>query len=343
MSRMAAHLKHRKVQTSTAMTLADVLRAITPDENLGDAQKRDCRSAINSLCRTLNIRPDDAPATLDWLRQKSSTLHPQQICMSAKRLANIRSSVAFAIKRFAMDAPRSRGRDALSAPWDALWALLPQGNPRYRLSRFLKFLSQKGYGRADVDDDAIPLFLIWLRDSTTAKNPEAVAKQTVRTWNRAVADILDWPQAPLADIWRHKGYTSRWLNLPATLRKEADAWFEVLRSPDILDEHAPAAPLSSETIKARQFQIRQAVGALAQVGAPLPAAATLRDLITAENLRIVLRFVLDRSDGKPSSQSAGIATAFVLIAEHWLRVGPEDLANLRSLKRKVTPASLGMS
>ena len=332
----------RPTPSMTPLTLADICQSIAGDDGLSKARKSNLRSAINRFCRACNLSPADASASLAWVVKKAGQLHPVQIGMSAKRLANMRSEVAFAIKRYIPGPYALRGRGGLVPPWAELWYLLPAAL-RWRLSRFFKFLSLYGYDRMDLGDDLVPRFRHWLETATTAKNPESVVKETVRAWNRAAASIPGWPQQALTDTWRRETYTRPWDALPAPFRADAEAWLETLRHPDILDEHAPRKPLSEATIEARRFQIRQIDAALVHSGIDPDSLVELADITTLERLRIVLRFYLDRGDGQASSQTAGIATAFVLIAEHWVRVEPAELAAMQELKRKATPDQCGMT
>ena len=333
----------RPTPSMTPLTLADIGHLIAADDGLSKARKSNLRSAITCCCRASNLSPADAPASLDWVVEKAGQLHPVQVGMSAKRLANMRSEVAFAIKRYIPGRYALRGRGGLVSPWAELWNLLPADQRRWRLSRFFRFLSLYGYDRMDLGDDLVARFRHWLETATTAKNPESVVKETVRTWNRAAASVPGWPQQALTDIWRRKTYTWPWDALPASLRGDAEAWLETLRHPDILDEHAPRKPLSEATIEARRFQIRQIHAALVRSGIDPDSLVELADITTLERLRIVLHFYLGRGNGQASSQTAGIATAFVLIAEHWVRVEPAELAAMQVLRRKVTPDQIGMT
>ncbi len=333
----------RPTASVTPLTLADICQSIAGDDGLGKARKSNIRSAITCCCRACNLSPADMPASLASVTERASRLHPKQVGMSAKRLANMRSEVAFAIKRYIPGPYALRGRGGLVSPWAELWSVLPAAQWRWRLSRFFKFVSLYGYDRMDLGDDLVDRFRHWLETATTAKNPESVVKETVRTWNRAAASVPGWPQQALTDIWRRETYTWPWNVLPASLRGDAEAWLETLRHPDILDEHAPRKPLSEATIEARRFQIRQIHAALVRSGIDSDSLVELADITTLERLRIVLRFHLDRGDGQASSQTAGIATAFVLIAEHWVRVEPAELAAMQVLRRKATPDQCGMT
>lgn len=332
----------RPAPSMTPLTLAGICQSIAGDDGLSKARKSNLRSAITCFCRACNLSPADMPASLASVTERASRLHPKQVGMSAKRLANMRSEVAFAIKRYIPGRYALRGRGGLVSPWAELWSVLPAAQC-WRLSRFFNFLSLYGYDRMDLGDDLVARFRHWLETATTAKNPESVVKETVRAWNRAAASVPGWPQQALTDIWRHKTYTWPWDALPASLRGDAEAWLETLRHPDILDEHAPRKPLSEATIEARRFQIRQIHAALVRSGVDPDSLVELADITALERLKIVLRFYLDRGDGQASSQTAGIATAFVLIAEHWVRVEPAELAAMQVLRRKVTPDQIGMT
>ncbi len=325
------------------LTLADIAGAISRDEHLSPSQKSNMCSAIRSLCRALNVSPADAPASLPWLSERTAGLHSVQLGISAKRLANIKSEVARAIKHCIPGPYSLRGRGGLSAPWKGLWDLLPPGKLQYSLSRFLKFLSIRGLERLDVDDSLVSEYRTWLHEVAGSKNPDARVRQTVRAWNLAATSIPGWPQQHLADPYHYQGYTSRWEALPESLSADAEAWLETLRNPDLLDEHAPNRPLSEATIKARRFQIRQIHGALTRQGVAPGSLTTLASLATLDHMKTGLRFFLDRGTGKPSSQTGGIATAMVLIAEHWVRVDLEALNAMKALRKKVTPRYRGMS
>lgn len=333
----------RPTPSVAPLTLADICQLIAGDDGLSKARKSNLRSAITCFCRACNLSPADASANLAWVVEKAGQLHPVQLRKGTKRLANMRAEVAFAIKRYIPGLYGLRGQEGLVSPWTELWSLLPASQARWRLSRFFKFLSLYGYNRMDLGDDLVARFRHWLETATTTKKPEVVVKETVRVWNRAAASVPGWPQQALTDIWRRTTYSWPWDALPASLRADAEAWLETLRHPDILDEHAPRKPLSEATIEARRFQIRQIHAALVHSGIDPDSLVELADITTLEHLRIVLRFHLDRGDGQASSQTAGIATAFVLIAQHWVRVEPTELAVMQALRRKVTPGQSGMT
>ncbi len=323
--------------------MRDLSDAIRRDLQVLATRRRDVCSAIRILCTALGETPADVPASHAYFRRRLKDFHPKQAGLGEKRFRNIRSDIGFALRRHLGQSSLAGRRAPLSPAWVALRNRLHADGFRYGLSRFMQFCSARRVAPDGVDDTVGRRFLIWLRDETFVQNPKALHRRTLRLWNKAANTTDGWPQIFLTLPSKHKGYCLPWDRLPVPLREDATAWLESLRNPDILGDDAPARPARPATIKARTFQVRQIVAALAHAGHDTGALTSLADLVDPERVRRVLRFFLARSGGEPTSQTAAIAGALVAMARNWVRVDPRELAELRNLKRKVTPRQEGLT
>ena len=150
------------------------------------------------LCNSLPVpgpecEPGRCTSQPPWLSERAAGLHSVQLGMGPKRLANIKSEVARAIKHCIPGPYSLRGRGGLSAPWKGLWDLLPPGKLQYSLSRFLKFLSIRGLERLDVDDSLVSEYRTWLHEVAGSKNPDARVRQTALSdQNPSQFSIAHW-------------------------------------------------------------------------------------------------------------------------------------------------------
>ena len=112
------------------LTLADAAKRIGALE-LRASRRRDYLSAINAAAELLHRNPSELPADIADLRERLTPIHHVQAGMSPKRLANIKSDLAAALRRVLQCcvAPRSKVErseewaqfiGSLEPPWRAL-------------------------------------------------------------------------------------------------------------------------------------------------------------------------------------------------------------------------------
>ena len=97
---------------------------------------------------------------------------------------------------------------------------------------------------------------------------------------------------------------------------------------DLFDEDAPVRACSPVTIKHRRFQIRMMASALVLSGIEV---RSLSDLVVPDNFRQGIQFMLDRQEGRVTEALFGLASGIKAIARHYVKVGEEELNQLRRI------------
>ncbi len=105
----------------------------------------------------------------------------------------------------------------------------------------------------------------------------------------------------------------------------------------------PLKPARPATLRKWRFAIRQLASALVATGRDPAQITSLADLVTPEAASLILRFYLERADGKPSAQTQALAAHLKAIARHHVAVSSEVMAKLQRMARKVTPPARGMT
>src|SRR5690349_6346670 len=76
------------------------------------------------------------------------------------------------------------------------------------------------------------------------------------------------------------------------------------------------------------------------------ATATLQSLaevVAVDVFKDGLRFFLDRVGGKPTVQAHNIATVVKALAQHWVKVPPGHLEQLRAICQRLDPGQSGLA
>jgi hypothetical protein len=114
------------------------------------------------------------------------------------------------------------------------------------------------------------------------------------------------------------------------LKADFDAYMRHLAGGDVLDE-ADFRPLQKTSIETRTQQLRRYLSALVHRGRDPQSLEFLADAVHIDTVKDGLRFLLDRSDGKPSKQMLDIACVVTAVARHWVKIDDRRLAGLKSI------------
>ncbi|MCW3477789.1 hypothetical protein [Limobrevibacterium gyesilva] len=114
---------------------------------------------------------------------------------------------------------------------------------------------------------------------------------------------------------------------------------------DLLNESTPARPLRPSSIAAKRYQIRQFASALVLTGVPIEEIDALAVLVTAENFKLGLRFLLDRERrDKSNTRTAGqVAHTIRSIARYHLRFSEAELSPLNNITTRLNRHEPGMT
>ena len=128
-----------------------------------------------------------------------------------KRGENVRSSIRFALRWYAIHYEGQTKWRPMSFSWMSALSLLPQEarGPQVFLSRFIGWANLVGIDPTDVCDDTLVAYASYLRDTAAKLNETQVrggVTTVVRRWNRLVESVAEWPgrriAAPPLVSWR---------------------------------------------------------------------------------------------------------------------------------------------
>ena len=293
------------------------------------------------MCILLGLDPANEPASAAHLRGLLALVSPHQARIADKTLKNMRANIGFVLRRYQ---PRmARGQMGLSPQWQHLRHALPQGQLRYRLSRFIRFCSGEGVAPEAVDDSVFAAFADQLVHGTLVREPHRRLRDTAMAWNTAVAGIPGWPASALAVPSTAQSYVLAWEDLPPGLRADAEAWLGQRAEPDPFAIGGRLRALRPATINARRFQLRQLVSALAHEGYPTASLTNLSVLVDPSVAEIALRFFWERAGRQPTAQTRGLAQVIVTIAREHGGAGKAQIERLRGFLRNLRPRSHGLT
>jgi len=168
-------------------TLADLIEALARNDRLSKTRQRDLISAVKTAARLSNRRSEEIPANARELRERLARVHPTQANMSSKRLANIKSDLAAALKHLPAESKVRIRKVGYAPSWKAFMETLETDWQRYTLARLARYCSNRRIPPERMSDAVIEGFRAHLEETQIAKSPDEVIKITLQTWNGFVS------------------------------------------------------------------------------------------------------------------------------------------------------------
>jgi hypothetical protein len=112
---------------------------------------------------------------------------------------------------------------------------------------------------------------------------------------------------------------------------------------DPLEEGAREKPLAPQTLRLRQQHIHSAVSAAAATGVPLSQLTSLASLLELDTFRALLRHRWRQDGCKLSAYTHGIVVTLIVIGSEWVKLGANEVAALKALRRKLGPGPSGLT
>jgi integrase len=131
--------------------------------------------------------------------------------------------------------------------------------------------------------------------------------------------------------------------LPQSFQDELQAHLAWLGGADLFCDRPPPTVCKPSTIDLRRDNVRLAASALVASGVEPASIGSLADLVTRDRVKTILLFYIEKAERQVTAFTRGLATALLSIAEHWVRVSPEELADLKSLRRRLGNTALGLT
>ena len=327
--------KTSKIDPSAPRTFADVIELIQKVDGLSKSRRRDLISALRSMAKFFDLRPEEVPANTYWLRQRLRQFHPKQADISDKYFANIKSAVLAALKLSGANNSQTAWQPPMNEAFKGLYDQIPDPLLGYKLSRLFRWCSHKNLSPDQLTDGIIEQFEEMIVNETFHKNPAKVVRDAVLTWNKMRDRIDGWPDITLYRAPSRIPWTFALELFPDSFQREVDAWCDRLAMTDLFDEDAPVRANRPATIKHRRFQIRMTASAIVRMGTPIDEITSLSDLVSIENFQAGIQFMMDRRDGKITEAMFTLATGIKSIAKHHVKVDESHLERLKRLCSRI--------
>jgi integrase len=307
---------------------------------LPQKKRQEMASAIRTVGRVLGVELGLIPLDVALLRRKLEAASPEGHGVSQRRWANVRSLFGQAL---ALGRPLQPARrfNPLSEGWQLLADRLPFGR-RTRLLPVLRQLSewQIEPGQLRLSD------LERYREELLADRLRAGAEKAwdgiVWAWNASRREIADWPTIELIRETKRETYVLPWERFPISFKQDVDAYLRERAQPDLsgTGTHKPARPA---TLKTREYQLRAAASALVLTGVDANAIVSVAFLVSFSNYQQILRFYLDRNEGRSLAQAGHMAGFLKDVAIHWVKVDEETATKMRKVASNLAPKRPGMT
>lgn len=328
------------------VTMADIQTCVTGDPGLAEGRRRDLLSGLSRF-GTITGRPiSDIPATASAVRAAFADANPVKLGIKQKSLQTLRSSVAFALKRYGNI---QRGSSPVKRNWSPEWADLigriQIDFQRHALSRFAAFCSQSSIAPTEVTVETLGIFLVTLTDAEIVKNPKEIVHGTISSWNRAVRDVPGWPQIRLYSPTRPTPFVRKLEDFPASFQADIRRWearASLESSTELFDDAGIPKALRPATVDSRTLMFRTLATALVKSGArSIDELEDLNTLCHPENLLAALKLLFSRGGVESKRRISVMANNMRLVAKHYCDLDDVQLRELSKLcdrihiKRKV--------
>jgi integrase len=321
-------------------TLPDVLDALKGNKTLSEIRQRDLCSAVRRVAFLLGDDPDHIVLNLPVIAAKLAAINPAASGLTNKRFITIKSDFVAAVTASGLRPIPRIAKTPLSTGWKKLMANLSGKRAHLGLSRFARHASAKGLEPEEINDAALADFINAVRIRTLHRKPNDLHRSIALIWNEAVRQSrLDLQQVKVPSF-RRPPRRIDWDLLPLRFRKDVDSFLDWCAGVDPFAADARSRALAPQTVKLRQNQIHAAATALLESGVNPKTIRSLRDLVSPENMKRILRRRNEMVGGRENIFNHDLAWTLVDIARRWVKVRLVTLDKLKQLASRVpTPVS----
>lgn len=341
-SRKLIGVKPSDVTEPPIANLSDVLAHIEAAAGLSPIRRRDMRSALSTLSRITARHLASIPANAKPLRTVLDRVSPALHNLSSGRWANIRSQCFKSLDMAGVARLPGRSSDRPSPGWNQLLAPLPNYPFRISLLLFARYCTRRGINPENLDQDTFDQFEQDLEEFASRSNPRQAFLSAARSWNKAGETFSHWPKFRVQVVDRRDHYALFWSAFPETLKADVDAMVAAALSPDIL---APTSrrPIKLVSAESRVSLLRAFASAVVEMGRDPSTIRTIADLVSVDNAKLGLRFLLQRAGEKPTAHVHQHAKLLCTLAKHWADVPDDHLAELSAIRNRLNPGRHGMT
>jgi integrase len=319
-------------------TLADVLGAVKRRRGLKKSRRRDLCSAIGLVAFWLGEDPAQIPCDIPAISAKLALKNARAAGLTNTRVNTIRSDFMAGVAASRLRPGLPVAKPSPSAGWEKFMAEQTTMRARFGLSRLAHYASAKGLEPEEINGATLADFINDVRQSTLHRKPNDLHRKVAQIWNE-VQQSRPGLQSVEVPSFRSPQRIDCTL-LPALFRKEVEAFLAWCAGVDPFAADARPRVLAPRTVKLRRAQIHAAVTALVESGVNPKTIKSLRDLVSPENVKRILRRRNEMVGGRENIFNHDLAWTLVDIARRWVKIRPAALDEIKRLASKVpTPVS----
>jgi integrase len=337
---MTAFAGGQKRAVKAPVTLADVLAGVDRNSLIPAIRRRDLRSAVARVARLVGDEPGQIPLDLPAIGRVLVAATPATAGLSAKTIANIRSDFLAAMKESGLKSVAAPAKRQMTSRWRKLMAgrTAPK-RIQYGLSRFARYCSARDIEPERVNDTVLEEFIKFVREQTLHRKPNALHRNVARIWNEAVEKSPLRLPCLLIPSFRRPPKRVDWSLLPRSLRNDLERYLDWSAGNDVFAADARPRALAPQTIELKRNHVHAAITALIESGVSPKAIRSLRDLVTIEHFKRILRRRHEVVGGRENTFNHDNAKTLTELAGRWVKVDASALDELKRLAGKV-PAPL---
>ena len=319
-------------------SLAELRCHVEADRSLNKTERRDLLSALNRLPIWFDRPLAAIPATPIALRELFAGASAAKLDLSPKTLANVRSLVGKVVMRYGPPQTPITRKIPLNPVWRSLLDGIVVPHHRHALGRLAVYCSVMNIPPTEVGKATLLGLHAALEAEEWLKNPRAIVKNSISTWNRCGRLIEDWPGVVLESPFKTLPVTLPLSAFPTCFQEDVARWQDKVTEEYTLDDDAPVEPLAATTVELRVVQIRGFASALLHRGElQLEEMTSLSALFTPAHFVAGLRWFLERPHDDNSRRLYHMANALVRVARYHCKLDDDILESLAATAKKLKP------
>jgi integrase len=299
---------------------------------LGQVEKRDIRSAVETACCWFKMTPHEVPADPVALRRLFRSVPAGAVGVSKKRRANVKWGVGRLLKLIGV-APRHGKNEPLTPRWRTLIEAVSDKYARDLLRRFAGYCCLRQIEPEGVFDGVTTEFRGSLEQHLRVADPRRAHRETIRLWNRAVASYSCWPRCPLTLPSYSRKYVLSWNAFPSSLIGDVEAFLAKQATVDLFDLSTPIRALKRSSIDTYRDRLRRFASCLVLTGTDPAELRSLSDLVQREAAERGLRYLAQARGRKALAGAVG--SVLVKVARQYLGRADEEVAVISGIAERL--------
>ena len=339
-------------------TLAGCLAWLEQQVGCSDPDAKQLRGAVTTIAVVLHRNENrakaldrDLPAAPAALRPLLANALPAAFKISSSRWNNAKSLLRSLLIVTGWVSPDTRLHLPLTGVWHDLYRTAPADPLSASIRPFLRFCQRRAVMPADITGADLLAYEAWLTTETLDLRPRATTTAARRAWRRLQQIHPAWPRQDLVLEFRVGQKAMAFAAFPPEFERDVRACMATLRNPDPLDPDSarPMAELSVEHV--RRALLRAATYL---VGTGMPATQITGIAVLVQPVAVRAIALALHTEGKPLLEAAGEAAGWtktaeaiigklLLVARCWVKLPPEVLAQLVTLRKQIKTRRGGLS